>query len=143
MSLKGKAAAIGIGELRPSREAGDLTALDLMATVAAEAIADAGLEKNDIDGLLVGMASADPGMIYPSAVGELFGLRTKMLNVLDIGGASGAGMIWRAAAAIDAGTSTPAYSTVDAGVAPVVVDAAPLPVAVAAASRPTAAADAV
>jgi acetyl-CoA C-acetyltransferase len=103
MSLKGKAAAIGIGELRPSREAGDLTALDLMATVAAEAIADAGLEKNDIDGLLVGMASADPGMIYPSAIGELFGLRTKMLNVLDIGGASGAGMIWRAAAAIDAG----------------------------------------
>jgi acetyl-CoA C-acetyltransferase len=103
MSLKGKAAAIGIGELRPMRDPGDATALDLMAAVAAEAIADAGLEKKDIDGLLVGMASADPGMIYPSAIGELFDLRPRMLNVLDIGGASGAGMIWRAAAAIDAG----------------------------------------
>ncbi len=103
MSLKGKAAAIGIGELKPYREPTDDSALDLMAAVAAEAIADAGLEKKDIDGLLVGMASADPGMIYPSAIGELFDLRPRMLNVLDIGGASGAGMIWRAAAAIDAG----------------------------------------
>ena len=103
MSLKGKAAAIGIGELRPMRDPGDASALDLMAAVAAEAIADAGLEKKDIDGLLVGMASADPGMIYPSAIGELFDLRPRMLNVMDIGGASGAGMIWRAAAAIDAG----------------------------------------
>ncbi len=103
MSLKGKAAAIGIGELKPYREPTDATALDLMAAVAAEAIADAGLEKKDIDGLLVGMASADPGMIYPSAIGEMFDLRPRMLNVLDIGGASGAGMIWRAAAAIDAG----------------------------------------
>ena len=75
MSLKGKAAAIGIGELKPMRDPGDATALDLMAAVAAEAIADAGLEKKDIDGLLVGMASADPGMIYPSAIGELFDLR--------------------------------------------------------------------
>jgi acetyl-CoA C-acetyltransferase len=103
MSLKGKAAAIGIGELKPYREPTDDSALDLMAAVAAEAIADAGLEKKDIDGLLVGMASADPGMIYPSAIGEMFDLRPRMLNVLDIGGASGAGMIWRAAAAIDAG----------------------------------------
>ncbi len=45
MSLKGKAAAIGIGELKPVKEPGDLTALGLMARVAAEAIADAGLEK--------------------------------------------------------------------------------------------------
>jgi acetyl-CoA C-acetyltransferase len=103
MSLRGKAAAIGIGELKPYREPTDDSALDLMAAVAAEAIADAGLEKKDIDGLLVGVASADPGMIYPSAIGELFDLRPRMLNVLDIGGASGAGMIWRAAAAIDAG----------------------------------------
>ena len=57
MSLKGKAAAIGIGELKPVKEPGDLTALGLMARVAAEAIADAGLEKKDIDGFLVGGAS--------------------------------------------------------------------------------------
>lgn len=103
MSLKGKAAAIGIGELKPVKEPGDLTALSLMAQVSAEAIADAGLEKKDIDGFLVGMPFADAGMLYPASAAEVLGLVPRMLNVVDIGGASPAGMIWRAAAAIDAG----------------------------------------
>lgn len=103
MSLKGKAAAIGIGELKPVKEPGDLTAFGLMAEVSAEAIADAGLEKNDIDGFLVGMPFADAGMLYPASAIEVLGLAPRMLNTVDIGGASPAGMIWRAAAAIDAG----------------------------------------
>ena len=70
MSLKGKAAAIGIGELKPLKDPGDETPLSLMAKVSAEAIADAGLEKKDIDGFLVGMPFADPGMIYPAARGR-------------------------------------------------------------------------
>ena len=49
------------------------------------------------------MPFSDPGMIYPASAAEVFGLKTRMLNVVDIGGASPAGMIWRAAAAIDAG----------------------------------------
>ena len=88
MSLKGKAAAIGIGELKPFKEPGDLTPLGLMARVAAEAIADAGLEKKDIDGFLVGVPFADPGMIYPASAAEVLGLNVRMLNVVDIGGAS-------------------------------------------------------
>jgi len=104
MSLKGKAAAIGIGELKPAKEPPPTaTALGLMAHVSAEAIADAGLEKNDIDGFLVGMPFSDPGMLYPASAAEVMGLAVRMLNVVDIGGASPAGMIWRAAAAIDAG----------------------------------------
>src|SRR5215831_15933206 len=103
MSLKGKAAAIGIGELKPLKDPGNATALQLMGKVAAEAIADAGLEKKDIDGFLVGMPFSDPGMIYPASAAEVFGLTPRMLNVVDIGGASPAGMIWRAAAAIGAG----------------------------------------
>ena len=71
--------------------------------VTAEAIADAGLEKKDIDGFLVGVPFADPGMIYPASAAEVLGIKPRMLNVVDIGGASPAGMIWRAAAAIDAG----------------------------------------
>ena len=39
MSLKGKAAAIGIGELKPVKEPGDLTALGLMGA-RARAIGD-------------------------------------------------------------------------------------------------------
>jgi len=103
MSLKGQAAAIGIGELKPIKEPGDHTALALMGAVAAEAIADAGLDKRDIDGLLVGVPFSDPGMIYPGVAAEVMGINVRMLNQVDIGGATGAGMIWRAAAAIQAG----------------------------------------
>jgi acetyl-CoA C-acetyltransferase len=103
MSLKGTAAAIGIGELKPFKEPGDLTALAMMGTVAAEAIADAGLEKRDIDGFLVGVPFSDPGMIYPGVAAEVMGINPRMLNQVDIGGATAAGMIWRAAAAIHAG----------------------------------------
>lgn len=104
MSLKGKAAAIGIAELKPWKEAPpNVTPLGLMGRLMAEAITDAGLEKNDIDGFLVGMPVADPGFIYPASAAEVLGINPRMLNVVDIGGASPAGMIWRAAAAIDAG----------------------------------------
>jgi acetyl-CoA C-acetyltransferase len=104
MSLKNQAAAIGIAELKPLKEAPpELTPLSLMARLSADAIADAGLAKDDIDGFLVGMPTADPGFIYPAAAAEVLGLNPRMLNVVDIGGASPAGMIWRAAAAIHAG----------------------------------------
>jgi acetyl-CoA C-acetyltransferase len=104
MSLKGTAAVVGIGELKPTKDAPpDATALGLMSDAAAEAIADAGLETKDIDGFLCGMAFADAGMLYPASVAEVMGINPRMLNQVDIGGASPAGMVWRAAAAIHAG----------------------------------------
>jgi acetyl-CoA C-acetyltransferase len=104
MSLKGKAAAIGIAELKPWKEPPpDLTPLKMMGQLTAEALNDAGLDKRDLDGLLVGMPFADPGMLYPASAAEVLGINPRMLNVVDIGGATPAGMIWRAAAAIDAG----------------------------------------
>jgi acetyl-CoA acetyltransferase len=104
MSLKGKAAAVGIAELKPWKEApAGVTPLKLMFQLTADVLSDAGLEKKDLDGLLVGMPFADPGMIYPASLAEVLGINPRMLNVVDIGGASAAGMIWRAAAAIDAG----------------------------------------
>jgi acetyl-CoA C-acetyltransferase len=104
MSLKNQAAAIGIAELKPWKEPPpDLTPLSLMARLTADVIADAGLDKRDIDGFLVGMPTADPGFIYPASAAEVLGINPRMLNIVDIGGASPAGMIWRAAAAIQAG----------------------------------------
>jgi len=104
MSLKGTAAVIGIGELKPTKDAPpEATALGLMSNAAAEAIADAGLETRDIDGFLCGMAFADAGMLYPASVAEVMGINPRMLNQVDIGGASPAGMVWRAAAAIAGG----------------------------------------
>jgi acetyl-CoA C-acetyltransferase len=104
MSLRNKAAAIGIAELKPWKEPPPgVTPLKLMFQLTADVLNDAGLEKKDLDGLLVGMPFADPGMIYPASLAEVLGINPRMLNVVDIGGASAAGMIWRAAAAIDAG----------------------------------------
>jgi acetyl-CoA acetyltransferase len=104
MSLKGKAAIVGLAELKPWKEAPpDITPLKLMSRLTVEAIADSGLEKKDIDGFLVGMPFADPGMLYPASACEVLGINPRMLNQVDIGGASPAGMVWRAAAAINAG----------------------------------------
>src|ERR1700687_3887973 len=104
MSLKNQAAAIGIAELKPWKEPPpDLTPLSLMARLTADAIADTGLDKRDIDGFLVGMPTRAPGFSYPASAAEVLGINPRMLNIVDIGGASPAGMIWRAAAAIQAG----------------------------------------
>jgi acetyl-CoA C-acetyltransferase len=103
MSLKRKAAAIGLAELKPFRDPAGTNAFGLMADVASMAIQDAGLEKREIDGLLTSVAFSEPGMFYPAAVAEYIGIRPKMFDVVDIGGASGAGMFWRAAAAIEGG----------------------------------------
>ncbi|HUY19871.1 MAG TPA: thiolase family protein [Candidatus Binataceae bacterium] len=103
MSLKRKAAAIGIGEIKPFREPGNETALSLMAKVSAEAIADAGLEKKDIDGVLNAVPFTDPAGFYPASFCEMIGIEPSMLDIVDTGGAIGTGMFWRAAAAIDGG----------------------------------------
>jgi acetyl-CoA C-acetyltransferase len=108
MTLRGKAAAIGIAEMKPLKDMGGLTPLAIIARMAREAIADAGLGPSDVDGLLTGVPVGDTGMLYPASVVEYLGLRARYLDVVDIGGASAAGMMWRAAAAIQAGLCTTA-----------------------------------
>ncbi len=105
MSLRGAAAVVGIGELPPSRYTGDATILDLLSTVTAEAINDAGIERSSIDGLVVHPIGGLPGFV-PATVGEHLGITASFAEVVDLGGATGAGMIWRAAAAIQAGMCT-------------------------------------
>ncbi|MCB1883093.1 MAG: thiolase family protein [Geminicoccaceae bacterium] len=101
--MKGQAAIVGVGELKPVRRTGGVTTLELIARVAREAALDAGLEPSGIDGLLVGPQVGLTPQHVPATVAEYLGLKPTMANVVDLGGASGAGMVWRAAAAIDAG----------------------------------------
>ena len=68
MSIKGKAAITGIAELRPQRDAEGRSPLGMVAQVAREAIADAGLEKKDIDGLLTGWAIGEYSVLWPSII---------------------------------------------------------------------------
>ncbi|MEM7445994.1 MAG: thiolase family protein [Pseudomonadota bacterium] len=102
-TARSKGAIVGIGELKPVRRTVGRTTLDMIAEVSRLAVADAGLEPGHIDGLLVGPQVGETPQHVPATVAEYLGLRPTMSNVVDLGGASGAGMVWRAAAAIEAG----------------------------------------
>ena len=78
------------------------TTLSLMAKAGLAAVADAGLTLGDIDGLLVHPIGG-VSMLAPSTVLEYMGTEVDFAEVVDLGGASGAGMVWRAVAAIEAG----------------------------------------
>ncbi len=105
MSLRGVAAVVGLAERAPQRHTGDETNLDLLSGVAVEALADAGIDRSEVDGLLVHPIGGLPGFV-PATVAEFIGLRPRFAEVVDLGGATGAGMVWRAAAAIAAGMCT-------------------------------------
>ncbi len=103
MSLKGNAAVIGFAEMTPQKGGGEKTPLGIIGEVARDAIADAGLEKKDIDGLLTGMAIGDFSVLWPSVVAEYLQFHPRYFDQVELGGASSTGMFWRAAAAIEAG----------------------------------------
>jgi acetyl-CoA acetyltransferase len=105
MSLRGVAAVVGLAERAPQRFTEDETNLDLLSGVAVEAMADAGFARSEVDGLLVHPIGGLPGFV-PATVAEFIGLRPRFAELVDLGGATGAGMIWRAAAAIGAGMCT-------------------------------------
>lgn len=102
-SVRSKGALVGIGELKPQRRTEGVTTLELIAKVSAAAVEDAGIAPQEIDGLLVGPQVGETPQHVPATIAEYLGLRPSMGNVVDLGGASGAGMVWRAAAAIEAG----------------------------------------
>lgn len=101
--LRPRATIVGIGELTPQRLTEGVTTVELLMRVSAEAMNDAGLAPAEIDGLLVAPQVGETPQHVPATVAEYFGMQPTMCNMVDLGGASGPGMIWRAAAAIAAG----------------------------------------
>jgi acetyl-CoA acetyltransferase len=99
-------AIVGVGELRPTRTTSGKTTLGMLAEVSKLALDDSGLDRDQIDGLLVGPQVGETPQHVPATVAEYLGITPRMSNVVDLGGASGPGMIWRAAAAINAGMAT-------------------------------------
>lgn len=98
-----RAAIVGVGEVPPQRSTEGRTTMSFLADAARRAVADAGIGKDRIDGLLVGPQVGETPQHVPATVAEYLGLQPRMANVVDLGGASGPGMVWRAAAAIAAG----------------------------------------
>ena len=103
MSLRKSAAITGFAEMPSTKNPGDLTSMDIATRLAVQAVSDAGLGKGDIDGLLTVTPIAEPSILWPTALCEALKLELSYFDSVDLGGASSAGMIWRAAAAIHSG----------------------------------------
>ena len=100
--MAARGAVVGVGEMKPARNTEGETTLSLMAAAGLAAIDDAGLDFGDVDGMLVHPIGG-VSMLVPSTVLEFMGMEASFAEVVDLGGATGAGMIWRAVAAIEAG----------------------------------------
>src|SRR5262245_46257294 len=104
MGLRGEAAIAGICELPPQRTAtgpGAFT-IEQYARLAAAAVADAGLDGRSVDGIVTGHLG-EATRFVPSTVTEYLGVPANFAEIVDLGGASAVGMVWRAAAAIELG----------------------------------------
>jgi len=103
MTIRGKVAVVGIGELKPTRSPGGRTAIELMAEAGRLAMLDAGLTPKEIGGVLVAPSVSWSPLEMPLVVADCLGISPSYADVTDLGGASAAGQVWRAGAAIAAG----------------------------------------
>jgi len=101
-SLRGKIAVVGIG-LSPVGRVPGRSPLQLAADAAKKALADAGMAKGDIDGVLSAHALASPFHRFSVAFSEYFGIRPTFSNTLQVSGATAATMFNIGAAAIHGG----------------------------------------
>ena len=102
MSLRGAAAVRGVAERAPTRVSGEESLLERLSSVGIDAIADAGVGLADVDGLIAHPIGG-VAQLVPATVAEVMGLSPSFAEIVDLGGATGAGMVSRAAAAIRAG----------------------------------------
>jgi acetyl-CoA acetyltransferase len=100
MSLRGRAAIVGVAESDLGEVGPGLTPLDLIGQATLRALDDAGLKKEDVDGLF----SASAYYHMPTlSVGEYLGIRPRYSDATSMGGSSFISHLFHAAAAIDAG----------------------------------------
>lgn len=102
--LRGQAAIVGIAELPAQRKQTrpELFTLDQYALLAKLVTDDAGLPASLVNGLVThGVAESE--MFAPATLSEYLGLPLDFAERVDLGGATSAGMVWRAAAAVELG----------------------------------------
>jgi acetyl-CoA acetyltransferase len=102
--LRGDAAIVGIAELPAERRQSGAPSftLDQYALLAKMVIEDAGVDPGVVNGLSChGIAESD--MFAPATLSEYLGLPLDFGDRVDLGGATAAGMVWRAAAAVEMG----------------------------------------
>jgi acetyl-CoA acetyltransferase len=80
-----------------------LTSLDLMSKAAELAIADAGLRRAEIDGILCGYSTVSPHIMLATVFAEHFGIRPSYAHAVQVGGATGLAMTMLAHHLVEAG----------------------------------------
>ena len=95
---------VGSGLTRFGRHPGRNT-LDLMSEAADLALADAGLARDDIDGLLCGYATTQPHLMLATVFAEHYGLHPSYAHAMQLGGATGFGLVMLAHALVGSGVA--------------------------------------
>ncbi|MHB8279010.1 MAG: thiolase family protein [Candidatus Humimicrobiaceae bacterium] len=103
MNIKGKVAIVGYGETEfVKKNPGDRTNLTEQCRAAKFAIEDAGIKKDDIDGLIA-LSPLDEGPTWAEDLAEYLQLHPRYIDSVYRGGAAGNAGILYASAAIAAG----------------------------------------
>jgi acetyl-CoA acetyltransferase len=80
-------------------------ALDLMSDAADAALIDAGLRRENIDGLICGYATTLPHLMLSTVFAEHFGLQPHYAHAIQLGGATGFAMAMLAHHLVDSGAA--------------------------------------
>jgi acetyl-CoA C-acetyltransferase len=102
--LRGEAAIIGIAELPAERKQTRPPSftLDQYALLAKMVVDDAGVDATVVNGLVChGLSESD--MFVPATLSEYLGIPVNFGERVDLGGATSAAMVWRAAVAVELG----------------------------------------
>ena len=94
----------GVG-LTPYGKHPDKNTLDLMSEAAAAALADAQLERKDIDGLICGYSTTMPHLMLSTVFAEHFGLKPEYAHAIQLGGATGFAMAMLAHHLVESGAA--------------------------------------
>jgi acetyl-CoA acetyltransferase len=92
----------GVGLTSFGRHEGSST-LDLMSKAAELAIADAGLKRAEIDGVLCGYSTVQPHIMLATVFAEHFGIKPSYAHAVQVGGATGLAMTMLAHTIVEAG----------------------------------------
>jgi acetyl-CoA acetyltransferase len=100
--MPAKAVIAGIGQTAFGKLPGRTT-ISMNMEACREAVADAGIEKDAVDALLVKVPTSRVEMMYGQTLAEAMGMEPRFGGVFDQGGASNISMIAIASMAIEAG----------------------------------------
>lgn len=94
----------GVGLTAYGRHEGSST-LDLMSEAAGLALADAGLKRSEIDGVVCGYSTTMPHLMLATVFAEHFGIQPKYCHAIQVGGATGLAMVMLAHEVVKGGVA--------------------------------------